>query len=439
MTRAPLTEDRLRAALHATADGVEPDDDTAALATIRRRGRTAIVRRRAVLGGALAAAVVGVVAIVVPQLGDETSRVDVITPPDETTVTEPEPAPTTTVTPTPPVEQTYLWPPPGHPTYTDPVEAARSFVAEYVGISDPPLGDVVEEEPRRVQVPVFTRGEDGSVREDITRSTIHLFQVEDDTWRVTLAQSESIVVDSVQVAQSAAAITVNGRGRGFEGTIIGEARAADGSPIVDQEIATAGCCETLEPFEITFTLPRPPAPTDSVLLYNDAGFEGAVPDFTVVPAVTTTATGTTVDVYLVGPGGDIVPVTRSVTGRAVLNGALRSLLEGPTPEEAAQGYTSAIPILPEVPPALLATATITDGVAHVDMPINFAQEPASPGQTLPPERAAQVVEQLWRTAFQFLNISQVEFTLSGSCEDFGLWTGDRGVCRFDRALLESEN
>jgi hypothetical protein len=439
MNRAPLTEDRLRSALHASADDVEPDESSA-LDTIRRRGRTAIVRRRAVLGGALAAVVVGVVAVVVPQLGDETSTVDVIDPgPEETTV--PEPGPTTTVPPAPaPAEQTYLWPPAGHATYADPLETARSFVAEYVGVADPPLGQVMEEEPRRVQVPVYARGENGEVREDITRSTIHLFQVEDDTWRVTRALSDAIVVDYMEVAQSAASILVGGRGRGFEGTIIITARDGASPPneLTDHEIVIAGSAEELLPFETTLTLSRPPALTDSVFLFNDAGFEGAVPDFTVLRAETTVPPeGSSVEVYFVDTAGAVVPVARSVGSPAVLNGALAALFDGPTDAERAQGIRSALPELArDFPP----TATITDGVAHVDIPweVGLGPDDSGGGQPLPPGDAPLVVEQLWRTVFQFPNISQVEFTLSGSCEDFGTWIGQRGICLFDRALLEDD-
>jgi hypothetical protein len=425
MSRAPLTEDRLRAALHATADGVEADEP-AALDTIRRRGHTAIVRRRAVLGGALAAVVVGAVALVVPQLGDEGSTVIVDPGPEETTV--PEPGPPTTVPPEPaPSGQTYLWPPAGHATYTDPVETARSFVTEYVGIVDPPLGEVIEEEPRRVEVPVLTRAEDGSVLDDIIRSSIHLVQVEDGTWRVTLASSESVVIDSLEVSQSAAAIVVRGRGRGFEGTVIITARDGASPPnqLTDDEIVIAGSGEELLPFETTLTLSRPPVPTDSVIAYNDAGFEGAVPDFTVVPAITTTAApGRTVDVYFVGSGGAIEPVARSITPPAVLNAALAALFDGPTAEEQARGLTSA---LPSGAADHHPTARLDAGVATVDIPVEVARlDPAAPGQSLPAEDGRRAIEQMTATVFQFENVEQVNFTVGGSCEDFLLWTNTRG-------------
>lgn len=431
----PLTEEHLRTALHARADEVQPDED-AALTSIRRRGHTAIVRRRAVLGGAVAALVLAFAVVVLPQLGDDNSQIVVDPGPEETTA--PQPAPTTTTPPTTtavePVDPAYLWPPVGHQQYSTPEEAARSFVTEYVGVPEPPLGDVVEEEPRRVQVPVYAKAEDGSTREDITRSTIHLVQVNDGTWRVVLAESEALVVDSLEPTQSA--IVVRGRGRGFEGTVIVEARAEGSRPgeYLDQEILIAGSAEELAPFEASLALPRPPLANDSVFVYNDSGFESAVPDFTAMSVHF--ATGTTVGVYFVGSDGTVQATTRPVQRPAVLNGALAALFQGPTAEEQAQGVSTA---LPANAASFSPTATITEGIAHVDIPIGIAQpDPSQSGQTLPPDQAQLMVEQLWRTVFQFPNISQVEFTLSGSCQDFGLWTGQRGICLFDRALLEED-
>jgi Sporulation and spore germination len=421
-----LPEDRLRDALRAEAAAVEPADEFS-LDTIRRRGRSAIARRRAVVGGLSAVVVAAGAFLAVSLLGDDDQTVVVDPGPEETTsTTVPEPTVTTvpsTTTPPPAAEQPYLWPPPGHAQYTDPVEAARSFVTEYVGFAGPQFGEVREAEPRLVEVDVLALGENGQPFGGRVWSTLQVAQAGDGTWRVRSAASEDVVIEDVEATD--AAVTVTGRGTGFEGTLNGYAIDADGVRLGEPSIITVDCCAGLQPFESTIAVPERPA---SVLVISSTGLQ-AGSFFSAVPVASATSTGTAVSVYFVGLDGAVVPVLRSVTPPAVLNGALVALFDGPTADELARGLTTSLPAnAGEFDP----TATITAGIAHVDMPIGIAQpDPSQPAHTLPPDYARIMVEQMWRTVFQFDNISQVEFTLSGSCEDFGRWTG-LGECRFDR-------
>ena len=428
MTRDPMDEHRLRDALHAEAAGVEPADE-ASLDAIRQRGRAAIVRRRAVVGGLGGLILVAGLALVLPRLGDDDQTVVVDPGPEATTTTPvepmPTPTPTTPSTTVPPAAEATpaLWPPPDHEQYTDPVEAARSFVAEYVGFPSPRFGDLREAEPRLVELDVLAVREDGTPFEGQVWSTLHLRQVEDDRWLVTLATSDGVIIEGVDASDTS--MTVRGIGNGFEGTLNAFAVAASGSRVGDPAIITVDCCEALEPFEATIAVSERPA---SALVISSSGLEFGS-DFAAVPIGATAR----VEVHLVAPDGTIQAAPRDVTAPAVLNGALRALLEGPTPAETDEGYTTAIPVLPEVPPALLAGASISDGVATVTLPLALAQAPDGPGGTLPPERSALMVEQLSRTVFQFPNIVEVEFQLDGSCQDFALWIGRPGECRFPRS------
>ncbi len=416
MTRDPLNEDHLRAALRAEAAAIAPDDD-ASLDTIRRRGRTAIVRRRAVLGGVLGVAVLlAGAAVVLPQLGDDDDTVIVDPGPDDPTSTT-APEPTTTVPPTtttPPAENaSYLWPPPGHQQYTDPVDAARSFVTEYVGFADPQFGEVREAEPRLVEVDVLALGEEGQPFGGQVWSTLQVAQIGDGTWRVRSAASEEVMVEDVEATGSS--VTVRGRGTGFEGTLNAYAVTADGGRLGDPAIITVECCTDPQPFAATIAVPARPA---SVLVVAATGLEGGS-DFSAVPVATTSTTN--VSVYFVGPDGTVQPVARRVPPPAVLGGALSALFNGPTDTETAAGVSTA---LPAAAPNLHPTATINGDVATVDIPVGLAQpDPSQAGQTLPADQAGIMVEQLYRTVFQFPNVSQVQFTLSGSCEDFGLRIG----------------
>jgi hypothetical protein len=406
-----LPEDRLREALRTEAAAVEPSDDTS-LDTIRRRGRAAIARRRAVVGGLSAIVLAGGAFLAVSLLGDDDQTVIVEPGPDESTsTTSPEPTTTptapVTTTPAPPVtELPYLWPPPGHDQYTDPVGAARSFVVEYVGFPEPRFGEVREAEPRLVEIDVLALGESGEPIGGQHWSTLQLRQVEGDVWRVSLATSDQVVIEGVESSDSV--VTVRGIGNGFEGTLNAHAVDADGGRLGDPAIITVNCCEALEPFEATIAVPERPA---SVLVISSTGLEVGS-DFAATPVANA---GVAVSVFFVGGDGTVQPVVRYVEPPAVLNGALAALLAGPA---AGEGVTTGLPA------GLTATAAISGDQATVDL--------AGPeGQALPPGQAERVVEQLSRTVFQFPNIEAVRFGLNGSCEDFGAWTGLR-ECRYDR-------
>ena len=140
-------EHRLRSAVQAETAEISPSDGS--LDTIRARVHSARRRRRAALAGAGVAAAVAV-AVAVPRLGDTGGNVDIGNTPAGQTTTSDAPAPSTTVAPVPPTAELdqALWPDPAGDLFTDPVDAARSFVATVIGVQDPPLSDFREGEPR---------------------------------------------------------------------------------------------------------------------------------------------------------------------------------------------------------------------------------------------------------------------------------------------------
>lgn len=114
--------------------------------------------------------------------------------------------------------------------------------------------------------------------------------------------------------------------------------------------------------------------------------------------------------YYLMPGGEtagragpfLVPVARSVPStQAVGRAALAELLEGPTPDEAADGMSTAIP-----PDTLLLDLAVSDGVATVDLSGSFDAGGGSFAQTA---RLAQVVY----TLTQFPTVNEVVFRLDG--------------------------
>jgi hypothetical protein len=270
-------ETRVHTALVAEAGTVEPA--AGSLDAIRSRARTAHRRRRALAAGVAAAALVGVV-LAAPLVTEEPARVDTDGPDQRPGTTEP-PAPSTTAPPTTaaPVDTTdvfnqSIWPPRDGEMFTDPVEAARSFVTELIGIEDPPLSEFQAGEPGAGEVNVLHRNEGGSVSERIA-STIVVRQLNDEHWFVTTAFSPSVVIDSPESFVSVTSpLTVTGQGQGFEGNVVVDLRARNATTEVlgTAPPVIAGAQGELEPFsvELPFTADTSaPTPIGVVVAQND--------------------------------------------------------------------------------------------------------------------------------------------------------------------------
>ena len=167
-------------------------------------------------------------------------------------------APTTEVTePTEPPEvpNTAIWPWVNTPTrFDDPVEAATSFAVDYLGFTDPRVGEFQAGDSRSGEVPV----QPGAVG---PTTVVFVRQLtDDDTWWVLGAAAENIVVDDPdQGATVSSPLTVTGTALAFEGTVDVELRADDnGEPIATDFVTGSGGPEP-GPFEgeIEFTSPGP--------------------------------------------------------------------------------------------------------------------------------------------------------------------------------------
>jgi len=272
-------EHRLRSAVQAETAEISPSDGS--LDTIRARVHSARRRRRAALAGAGVAAAVAV-AVAVPRLGDTGGNVDIGNTPAGQTTTSDAPAPSTTVAPVPATANLdqALWPDPAGDLFTDPVDAARSFVATVIGVQDPPLSDFREGEPRAGEVDVFGRAEDGGSLDRVV-ATVSVRQLDGEHWFVTAAGSDDVKIDVPEpLADVSSPVHVEGRGHGFEGTIYVELRARSSSaPVLAEDFTTAGGTEELEPFGFDLDVEAPAGV--AILVAHDS--EAAVPSFSALP------------------------------------------------------------------------------------------------------------------------------------------------------------
>ncbi|TFH19470.1 MAG: hypothetical protein E4H05_04530 [Acidimicrobiales bacterium] len=157
----------------------------------------------------------------------------------------------------PPIEATSqaIWPWADTSTrFSDPVEAATNFATDYLGFTDPVVGD-------------FQAGDSRSGEVEITAGTVGPTTVvfvrqltPDDTWWVLGAASQNITVEQPEWGAAVSSpLTISGTASAFEGTVDVELRAdGNGEPIYEGFVTGSGGTEP-GPYEamIEFTSPGP--------------------------------------------------------------------------------------------------------------------------------------------------------------------------------------
>lgn len=432
-------EGRLRRALDGHTADMAAGNDAAALALIeaRLRAASAAQRRRKVALGVLGVAAALAVLIGLPALlrDDDRQQVRTVAPdPREESSTSTSTAVTTTVAPEPasPSDAVAVWPPEGHAPFSDPMGAVRSLVEEYVGIPNPRLSTFRAVDAASGEVDVSARSKDGSY---LSLSTVSVRRFGED-WAVVSARSPDIVVENpLPLDTVGSPIVIDGKGRGYEGTIVVDVREAGMGTgrTLAKEPAIAGCCEELLPFHIELALAARSKPTGSILLNTDSGLD-AVVQFTIVPVRfgPTPTTGpqvsdeTKVDVAWVDADGKVVKMPRTVRkSGGVLRGAIQQLLFGPYSLERDDGLASA---LANEAAAVPIQVTIDNGTAVVDFGADLPT--VSPG-TSSSAASQRFLRQLHATVFQFPTVTRAEYRVGGSCKAFWAWL-QRGCTTVDR-------
>ena len=495
------THDDLRESLRAEAGRYDPQDDgwTGIQRGVRAR------RRRRLQGGALGGLAVAAVALGIGLSAggggtdvdagrDPSALASAPEPTGPTSTSSPTtstPSPTTSTTAVrPPVvveDQAFpgIWPFPSKAAidadggsdarFEDPAATAAAFARDHVGMLDPVVGQVEDDEDGGATVELRPRGEGGEPAPAGGASTVVSLRSYPTAggatvWTVVGARSPNIVVDEpapgVEVGAADRVLRVRGRGTGYEGSV----RAAvlqDGlrpSDVLGEAVGIMGSMGEVGPLSLDVALGAPTEPGGALLVTTDTGLDGVgVPEFTVVrlhfdevaaPATEEPAGPRAggpcppvgppgepgpdemdVTLYLTcdaaaagDPGADaaFAPASRRVPRTAgVLEASLRQLVAGPTEEERRAGLSS---LFSPASAGILRGVTITDGTAVVDLGATVDNASTSAGQLA--FRGA-----LDRTVFQFSTVQRIEYRLAGSCDAFWQWqqVGDcRVVTRADR-------
>lgn len=206
------------------------------------------------------------------------------------TTVAPTTAAATTVAPTtvPVVEPVVAVWPAADVAFDTPEEAASDFIEQVFGV-EPLIGEFLQGDGRSGEIEVLSPLDDDDPA--TTRPTgVILFMRQlgpDDGWFVLSATSEGVTIDAPEFgdAVDAGDLTVDGTGRGFEGTVVVRALLpADPPEVLDFEI-TATDWTTPVPYSATLDLSgASPGDTVTIVAVGDTGI-AATGEFAAIPLV----------------------------------------------------------------------------------------------------------------------------------------------------------
>ena len=233
-----------------------------------------------ILGIALGIAVVLAVESWRSSDDDNLVPVETVQPTTVTTaaVTTAPAAPAPSITPSPPAPDEgnplagAVWPVPASETrYTDPVEAARGFAIDFVGFTDPVMGEFLVADSRSGEVEVRPTG-------DGPTTIVFLRKLDDDDfWWVLGSASENVIVQRPTVRDTVdSPLTVSGQARAFEGNVTLELRADGVAEPLFTGAVTGGAGPDFGPFEGTFEFTDPGAGGGALLAIVPSAGDGSV-------------------------------------------------------------------------------------------------------------------------------------------------------------------
>lgn len=366
-------------------------------------------RRQWRIGGAAVAAVLVLLAAVVGirALDDDEAAVSTDTTMSTTTTGVEPTTTTTTVVDT----STAVWPT-GGSTYHDPVEAARGFAVDFVGFTDPVVGEFMQGDGRSGEVEVRAKA-DGAA------TTVFVRQLDAEHWWVLGSGTEDIVVEAPAAGDVVASpVTVTGRARAFEGTVVVRVVADGSTAVLGQGVVTGRGDGVLGPFSGSVDFAPPPSDAGAVLFLTESAEDGRVWQASVLRVRFGDPSTTTVAVFFTrGDPPSVVRVFRLVPKTtAVLQASLEQLVAGPSDDERAAGIDSWFS--GDTAGMLRSVDLDPDGHAVVDFDAALAT-------TIPGASASagsvQLLTQLDATVEQHETVTSVEYRLDGSCAAFYEW------------------
>jgi hypothetical protein len=252
----------------------------------RSRGRTVALVIALVAAVALAVAALVVAwpdrdgtedtsATTVPSTTEPTTTPTTQAPTTESPATT-APATTAPTAPAPVDTTTAVFPTTGGVRYADPVAAARAFAVDFVGFTDPIVGQYEAGDARSGEVPVRAYAT-GAV------TTVLVRQLgTDGSWWVLGAATPGIVVDTPSAGDTIRSpMTTTGSALAWEGAVAVEVRQDGQAQPLGTTVVTGGG-DMMRPFSGAVTFTEPGAPHGAVLHVSHSAQDGRVMQATVV-------------------------------------------------------------------------------------------------------------------------------------------------------------
>ena len=175
--------------------------------------------------------------------------------------------------------QGVVWPPAdGSVTYTDPVEAATGFAIEFVGFSNPLVGEFQQGDARSGEV---------AIRPTATGpiTTVLLRQIDGEvSWSVLGAVTNGIVPTAPAAGSVVKSpVMLQGTSTASEGTVDVAVRSQAKAPPLATGFVTGGSMGQMGPFEGTLEFAKPATPEGAIVFSTSSMEDGRVWEATVVP------------------------------------------------------------------------------------------------------------------------------------------------------------
>lgn len=351
------------------------------------------------------------------------------TAPPGTTTTAP---PTTSAPPAPPGElATAVYPVPASGTrFTDPVAAARAFAVDFVGFTDPLVGQYVAAGAGSGSVGVQAAAGGPTTAVRLHRMT--------GTWWVLGSSTPDIRLDSpVSSAPIASPVRLRGTSTAFEAQVNVEVRQDGRRAPIGDGLVMGGSMGAMAAFDGSVAFGSPGDGRGALVLFTVSMQSGHLYEATVVrvafaPSPVLVPTSACPDYTMARPsapaGEMVVTVFYSCSAdaapvptyrlypstAAALRTALDELLAGPSAVERAAGLTS---WFSSSTAGDLRSVNLSSGNATVDFGDLRAAIPNASTST----GSHLLLSQLDATVFQFSTVTSVTYRIAGSCETFGEW------------------
>jgi hypothetical protein len=188
-----------------------------------------------------------------------------------TTASTAAPTTATTPTPTPGDTATAVFPDPSTSVrFDDPVAAARAFAVDFVGFTDPVVGEFMQGDARSGEVEVRPRA-------DGPATTVFVRQLgADDTWWVLGSATGGITLDTPAAGDTVTSpVALTGRALAFEGNVEVEVREDGAREPIGTGFVTGGG-DVERPFDGQVEFSAPTADRGALVLLTRSAEDGRV-------------------------------------------------------------------------------------------------------------------------------------------------------------------